>query len=211
MHWVPVLNHFDAFFEAHVAPRGEETLSSVSPLGAPFPAEPARWIVRASCVLLENCANKHVYGSCEHLGALLSCDDARVALDALRLLAVATRRAGSRGTLRAAALRARLLALCGDLPDRARRRARGRAVDETDAEDVTGEVAVRVFVPSGRRPRSGGAAAARAEEGREATAGTAGRRRASLRPVWPRVSRGFRPREGTLRVLLPGRGRRAVG
>ena len=97
MHWVPVLNHFDAFFEAHVAPRGEETLSSVSPLGAPFPAEPARWIVRASCVLLGNCANKHVYGSCEHLGALLSCDDARVALDALRLLAVATRRApGSR-------------------------------------------------------------------------------------------------------------------
>ena len=86
MHWVPVLNHFDAFFEAHVAPRGEETLSSVSPLGAPFPAEPARWIVRASCVLLENCANKHVYGSCEHLGALLSCDDARVALDALRPL-----------------------------------------------------------------------------------------------------------------------------
>ena len=123
MHWVPVLNHFDAFFEAHVAPRGEEILSSVSPRdGAPFPAEPARWIVRASCVLLENCANKHVYGSCEHLGALLSCDDARVALDALRLLAVATRRApGSRGNrFRApAALRARLLALCGDLPDRA--------------------------------------------------------------------------------------------
>ena len=98
MHWVPVLNHFDAFFEAHVAPRGEETLSSVSPLGAPFPAEPARWIVRASCVLLENCANKHVYGSCEHLGALPSCDDARVALDALRLLAVGREDApGSRG------------------------------------------------------------------------------------------------------------------
>ena len=216
MHWVPVLNHFDAFFEAHVAPRGEETLSSVSPLGAPFPAEPARWIVRASCVLLENCANKHVYGSCEHLGALLSCDDARVALDALRLLAVATRRApGSRGNrFRApAALRARLLALCGDLPDRAADAAREvRAADETDAEDVTEEVAVRVFgVPSGAAPSEAEARAARAEEGREATAGTAGRRRASLRPVWPRVSRGFRPREGTLRVLLPGRGRRAVG
>ena len=108
-------------------------------------------------MLLENCANKHVYGSCEHLGALLSCDDARVALDALRLLAVATRRApGSRGNrFRApAALRARLLALCGDLPDRAADAAREvRAADETDAEDVTEEVAVRVFgVPSGAAP-----------------------------------------------------------
>ena len=137
-------------------------------------------------MLLENCANKHVYGSCEHLGALLSCDDARVALDALRLLAVATRRApGSRGNrFRApAALRARLLALCGDLPDRAADAAREvRAADETDAEDVTEEVAVRVFgVPSGAAPSGGGgAAAARAEEGREATAGTAG---GAARPV----------------------------
>ena len=136
MHWVPVLNHFDAFFEAHVAPRGEETLSSVSPLGAPFPAEPARWIVRASCVLLENCANKHVYGSCEHLGALLSCDDARVALDALRLLAVATRRApGSRGNRRARRRRcgrgcSRCAATCRTAPRTPRARS-GRRMKRT--------------------------------------------------------------------------------
>eukprot|EP00228_Micromonas_bravo_P001410 CAMPEP_0203008234 /NCGR_PEP_ID=MMETSP1401-20130829/7455_1 /ASSEMBLY_ACC=CAM_ASM_000894 /TAXON_ID=38833 /ORGANISM="Micromonas pusilla, Strain CCAC1681" /LENGTH=134 /DNA_ID=CAMNT_0049749895 /DNA_START=157 /DNA_END=557 /DNA_ORIENTATION=- len=87
MHWVPVLNHFDAFFETHVAAREDEDANKNSPqtgfASASFPAEPTRWIVRASCVILENCANKHVYDSCEHLGLLLSCDDAQVALDAL--------------------------------------------------------------------------------------------------------------------------------
>ena len=94
MHWVPVLNHFDAFFETHVAPSSEDgSARGGEEAKKLFPAEPTRWIVRASCVILENCANKHVYSSGEHLGALLSCDDAEVALDALRLLAVATRRA----------------------------------------------------------------------------------------------------------------------
>ena len=93
------MNHFDAFFETHVAPSSEDgSARGGEEAKKLFPAEPTRWIVRASCVILENCANKHVYSSGEHLGALLSCDDAEVALDALRLLAVATRRApGSRG------------------------------------------------------------------------------------------------------------------
>ena len=176
MHWVPVLNHFDAFFETHVAAREDEDAKKKS-----FPAEPTRWIVRASCVILENCANKHVYDSCEHLGALLSCDDAQVALDALRLLAVATRRApGSRGNrFRApAALRSRLLALCSDLPDLAADAARAAAAEEKGSarsrvleenEEGDEEVgAVRVFgvpskaaradeeAPPRRAPRRGG-------------------------------------------------------
>ena len=166
MHWVPVLNHFDAFFETHVAAREDEDAKNNSPqtgfASASFPAEPTRWIVRASCVILENCANKHVYDSCEHLGLLLSCDDAQVALDALRLLAVATRRApGSRGNrFRApASVRSRLLALCSDLPDLAADAARAAAAEEKDAarsrvleENEEGDEeggAVRVFgVPS---------------------------------------------------------------
>jgi E3 ubiquitin-protein ligase HUWE1 len=185
MHWVPVLNHFDAFFETHVAAREDEDAKKSSPqtgfASASFPAEPTRWIVRASCVILENCANKHVYDSCEHLGLLLSCDDAQVALDALRLLAVATRRApGSRGNrFRApASVRSRLLALCSDLPDLAADAARAAAAEEKDAarsrvleENEEGDEeggAVRVFgvpskaaradekAPPRRAPRRGG-------------------------------------------------------
>ena len=192
MHWVPVLNHFDAFFEAP-ARRGEETLSSVSPLGGRS-AEPARWIVRASCVLPENCANKHVYGSCEHLGALLSCDDARGRWTRCACWRWPRGRApGSRGNRSRAGGAAGAAARAVRRPaDRAADAAREvRAADETDAEDVTEEVAVRVFdVPSGAA-LGGGGAAARAPRRGGATAGTAGRRRASLRPVWPRVSRGF--------------------
>ena len=216
MHWVPVLNHFDAFFETHVAAREDEDAKKNSPQTfneKTFPAEPTRWIVRASCVILENCANKHVYDSCEHLGALLSCDDAQVALDALRLLAVATRRApGSRGNrFRApAALRSRLLALCSDLPDLAadaaraaaeeKGSARSRVLEENEEGDEEGEArsASSACLEGGAR-RRGGTAAARAEARREA-ARPAGRCR------WPaRVSPRLQPGEGTIRVLLPGR------
>ncbi len=100
MHWVPVLNHFDAFFQVHVSGRSDLRLAdrptpsehdeapqkSVKTSAVPFPTDPLLWAIRASIVLLENCANRQVYNSGEFLGDLLSADDTTVALDALRLL-----------------------------------------------------------------------------------------------------------------------------
>ena len=114
-----MFNHFDAFFDAHVSQRRDLKLEALpSDEREPFPWEACLWILRASNVILDNCSNKHMYCSAEHLASLLASDDADVALAALRLLASATRRApGTRGNKFRpdAGARARLMALCGEL------------------------------------------------------------------------------------------------
>ena len=115
------MNHFDDFFDAHVKSRKDlQLLALPSDEREPFPVEACLWILKATNVILDNCTNRHMYESTEHLSSLLACDDTDVALAALRLLASATRRTpGSRSNRFRAerTLRSRLLALCGGLSD----------------------------------------------------------------------------------------------
>ena len=78
-----MFNHFDAFFDAHVSQRRDLKLEALpSDEREPFPWEACLWILRASNVILDNCSNKHMYCSAEHLASLLASDDADVALAA---------------------------------------------------------------------------------------------------------------------------------
>lgn len=65
-HWVPVFNHFDAFFEEHIKPRSDLQLK-VGPAKAdpPFPVDNCLAVLRATAVLLEHCSNKQLYNSYE--------------------------------------------------------------------------------------------------------------------------------------------------
>ena len=86
-HWIPVMNHFDDFFDAHVKSRKDlQLLALPSDEREPFPVEACLWILKATNVILDNCTNRHMYESTEHLSSLLACDDTDVALAALRLL-----------------------------------------------------------------------------------------------------------------------------
>ena len=136
------MNHFDDFFDAHVKSRKDlQLLALPSDERKPFPLEACLWILKATNVILDNCTNRHMYDSTEHLSSLLACDDTDVALAALRLLASATRRTpGSRSNrFRAGrALRSRLLALCGGLSDGVGAGAGGDAADDGAPTTVFG-------------------------------------------------------------------------
>jgi E3 ubiquitin-protein ligase HUWE1 len=127
-----VLNHFDEFFEQHVKPRTDLELKDTR--REPFPLAPCLWILKASNVILDNCANRHVYASSEHLASLLAHEDDDVALGALGVLASATRRPpGTRSSNRFRAdakMRARLAALCAGLHDGA-----GKGGDDDGAKE----------------------------------------------------------------------------
>lgn len=67
-HWVPVLDHFDAFLEKYVSTRADVQLK----LGeegevedSPFPTDDVLAVLRATCSILENCSNKGAYNSSE--------------------------------------------------------------------------------------------------------------------------------------------------
>ena len=126
------MNHFDEFFEQHVKPRTDLELKDTR--REPFPLAPCLWILKASNVILDNCANRHVYASSEHLASLLAHEDDDVALGALGVLASATRRPpGTRSSNRFRAdakMRARLAALCAGLHDGA-----GKGGDDDVAKD----------------------------------------------------------------------------
>ena len=112
-----MLNHFDEFFEQHVKPRADLELRDLTrSVAEPFPLAPCLWILRTSNVILDNCANRHMYASSEHLASLLAHEDDDVALGALGVLASATRRPpGTRSSNRFRAdarLAGRLAALC---------------------------------------------------------------------------------------------------
>ena len=67
-HWVDLLNAFDELLERHVAPRADLHLRAVRPGEAPPPPLPAAQLLallRVTTVILDNCSNKHSYGSVE--------------------------------------------------------------------------------------------------------------------------------------------------
>eukprot|EP00850_Spirogloea_muscicola_P009963 SM000057S18393 [mRNA] locus=s57:350840:368215:- [translate_table: standard] len=97
-HWIDLLNHFDAFFEVHVKPRADLHFdksprdTEVHRVDGPFPTEAVLQILRVTRLILENCVNKHLYNSCEHMSLLLAYTDVRVVLGALGVLAAFVRK-----------------------------------------------------------------------------------------------------------------------
>lgn len=67
-HWVPALDHFDAFLEECTTKRADVQLK-LGEEGVPsdpaFPIDSCLAVLNATCVLLENCSNKAAYNSSE--------------------------------------------------------------------------------------------------------------------------------------------------
>lgn len=72
-HWVPLLDHFDAYLERHVKDRhdlalrveGEGGADGGGPPDPPFPAADLLAVLRVTTTILENSSNKHLYNSFE--------------------------------------------------------------------------------------------------------------------------------------------------
>eukprot|EP00200_Dunaliella_tertiolecta_P012804 CAMPEP_0202388378 /NCGR_PEP_ID=MMETSP1127-20130417/77152_1 /ASSEMBLY_ACC=CAM_ASM_000462 /TAXON_ID=3047 /ORGANISM="Dunaliella tertiolecta, Strain CCMP1320" /LENGTH=397 /DNA_ID=CAMNT_0048989769 /DNA_START=78 /DNA_END=1268 /DNA_ORIENTATION=- len=87
-HWVPLFNRFEDFFTEQIKPRQDLQLKDAAQFTAdpPFPVENCLQVLRVTSILLENCSNKHVYASYEHLGSLLAAPHAEVVAAALQSL-----------------------------------------------------------------------------------------------------------------------------
>ena len=77
-HWIPLLDHFDAYFEKHLKDRSDLQLKveSEDAQDPPFPSAAVVGILRATAAILEHSNNKHLYNSFEvsllqHLGQSL--------------------------------------------------------------------------------------------------------------------------------------------
>lgn len=65
-HWIDLFNHFDLFFDKHVKSRKDLQLEgNFLARDPPFPKAAVLQILRTIRIILENCANKHFYGSYE--------------------------------------------------------------------------------------------------------------------------------------------------
>jgi E3 ubiquitin-protein ligase HUWE1 len=142
-HWIPLLDRFDAYFEAHLKSRRDLSLAPPPPAAAagagvgssgsaapaaaaqqpaaaaaedpPFPAAALLQILRVTALILEGCSNKHLYNSYEYLSLLLAAPDSAVVLAALQTLAACVRKSSAPTARWAGAedLNARLLVLAG--------------------------------------------------------------------------------------------------
>ncbi|CAI5971391.1 unnamed protein product, partial [Closterium sp. NIES-65] len=89
LHWVDLLNHFDAFLEASVKSRKDLQLDGrFAGVDPPFPRDAVLQVLRVSRVILENSVNKHLYASVEHVCTLLASTDLDVLSASLELLSV---------------------------------------------------------------------------------------------------------------------------
>lgn len=79
-HWIPLLDHFDAFFEQYVAPRPDLKLVYDGEEPPPFPTDDVLAVLGVTTAVLEHCSNKHLYNSYE---ARYSADDSATAPAAL--------------------------------------------------------------------------------------------------------------------------------
>ncbi len=63
-HWVPLFNYLDDYFEKCLQPRQDLQLDvAAGQPQEPFPVEQVNAILDFSATVLENCSNKHLYGS----------------------------------------------------------------------------------------------------------------------------------------------------
>eukprot|EP00252_Welwitschia_mirabilis_P007759 TRINITY_DN1943_c0_g1_i1.p1 TRINITY_DN1943_c0_g1~~TRINITY_DN1943_c0_g1_i1.p1 ORF type:complete len:3671 (+),score=717.88 TRINITY_DN1943_c0_g1_i1:355-11367(+) len=111
-HWVDLFNHFESFFEKYVKPRKDLQLDLDSlELDPPFPRESVLQIIRVSRIILENCTNKYMYTSYDHLSILLASSDTDVVLSSLSTLAAFVKKPMAKCLFRDGTLNARLFAL----------------------------------------------------------------------------------------------------
>ncbi|KAK9833876.1 hypothetical protein WJX74_008569 [Apatococcus lobatus] len=115
-HWVPLFNYLDDYFEKGLQPRADLQLDVANGLQArvPFPVANVNAVLQFTATVLENCSNKHLYGSHDHLGSLLAAPHTSVVLNALQTLVAFVRKTHSSSSrLQASAgINNRLLALC---------------------------------------------------------------------------------------------------
>ncbi|XP_076889696.1 E3 ubiquitin-protein ligase UPL1-like [Bidens hawaiensis] len=112
-HWVDLFNQFDAFFEKYIKPRKdlhvEDDYLESDP---PFPKEAVLHILRVIRTILDNCTNKHFYGSYEHhLSSLLASTDADIVESCLRTLSSFFRKSIGKHIIRDTCLNSKLFAL----------------------------------------------------------------------------------------------------
>ncbi|CAI7783819.1 unnamed protein product, partial [Closterium sp. NIES-54] len=89
LHWVDLLNHFDAFLETSVKSRKDLQLEGrFAGVDPPFPRDAVLQVLRVSRIILENSVNKHLYASVEHVCTLLASTDLDVLSVSLELLSV---------------------------------------------------------------------------------------------------------------------------
>ncbi|BFI34167.1 E3 ubiquitin-protein ligase HUWE1 [Marchantia polymorpha subsp. ruderalis] len=87
-HWVDLLNHFESFFEKYVKPRKDLQLDgNFLEEENQFPKEAVLQILRVTRIVLENCMNKFLYNSNEHVSALFASTDPEIVIAALETLA----------------------------------------------------------------------------------------------------------------------------
>ncbi|KAF6153803.1 hypothetical protein GIB67_001036 [Kingdonia uniflora] len=111
-HWVELFNHFDTFFEKQIKPRKdlkvEDDFLSSDP---PFPREAVLQILCVIRIILENCTNKHFFGSYEqHLSSLLASTDADIVEASLQTLAAFLKKTTGKCSIRDTSLNSKLFA-----------------------------------------------------------------------------------------------------
>lgn len=111
-HWVDLFNHFNTFFEKYIKTRKDLRVEdSFLESDPPFPREAVLQILRVIRIILENCANKHLYSSYEHhLSSLLASTDADVVEGCLQTLASFLKKTIGKYIIRDASLNSKLFA-----------------------------------------------------------------------------------------------------
>ncbi|KEH31409.1 E3 ubiquitin-protein ligase UPL1-like protein [Medicago truncatula] len=112
-HWVDLFNHFDSFFEKYIKPRKDLQIDdNFLDSDPPFPREAVLQILRVIRIILDNCANKHFYGSYEqHLSSLLASTDPDVVEATLDTLATFLKKTIGKYSIRDASLNSKLFVL----------------------------------------------------------------------------------------------------
>ena len=66
-HWIPLLNHFDAYLTKHLSSQPEEAVDKVTCLGqtSDFPQRNVLGILRVTQQVVKHCVNKQTYNSVE--------------------------------------------------------------------------------------------------------------------------------------------------
>jgi len=86
--WADLLNRFDDFLAGLSKYYEKRTVLDLSVPTSEFPRQLLLQVLRFSLLILENCLNRQLYSSVEHLSKLIQSDDTEVVLAALNLLAV---------------------------------------------------------------------------------------------------------------------------
>ena len=116
--WIPLLDRFDEYLAAFVAPRrdvhlrynatdcggGDGNDGAVQEVAGtqdpPFPSHTVLEVLRVVGVILTNCSNTHLFSSVDHLALLLAAPETAVVLATLQARMNRRRRLHASGSLR---------------------------------------------------------------------------------------------------------------